>query len=619
MSRLYVALLVLGLSAAVLSVGLPAIAPTAAPSTELTGTVKGADGKPMEGVAVSAKAQGATITTSVWTNQNGAYAFPALDAGQYRVWAQAVGFDRVLAEAAIAPGKATHQDFTLKPMEHILNRQLSTAEWMERLPSDTSFDRRMKMVVLNNCSNCHLPANWLEKKFDAASWETILNAMEKIAPDGDVPEDSAGDPPGRRAGGAKFPEGELDANGNPVSIHTKLLRFYRKDLVTYLTRVAGPTPIQLSSKAFPRPTGVETQLVVTEYDLPYERPGGGGLGKLDPRTGHVSFLSERGGRTVSQDPPAFERNEYRSGADWSWGTRDEHLERGTHDLAVGNDGNIYFGMNAMSTDRTGSTVWWGGRAITSLDVKSQTITTHSKPPFALSHGTDVDTKGNVWGSTGKGAVRMNIQTGEVTEFMTRTEFSRPYDMGIDRLDNVWLSQIAIDKMAVIDGRTGDVTEVPLPPLKSPDLTPEDIKIFNEVGSWDHNAAPGQQGPRRMGADWRGDYVYAGLYWSGGIAQVDVRTKTLVKIHQVPNGRWAQPYKMIADKDHMVWFSNSADDKLGQLNPTTGKFTMYPLPTRGTNSRHLGIDVSTDPPTLWVPYTAAGKVARVQFRTNTARN
>src|SRR5438067_1823422 len=75
-------------------VGLRSTSPAAARSIELTGTVKGADGKPMEGVDVSAKAAGSTITTSVWTNQNGAYAFPVLDAGQYRVWAQAVGFDR---------------------------------------------------------------------------------------------------------------------------------------------------------------------------------------------------------------------------------------------------------------------------------------------------------------------------------------------------------------------------------------------------------------------------------------------------------------------------------------------------------------------------------------------
>jgi streptogramin lyase len=123
----------------------------------------------------------------------------------------------------------------------------------------------------------------------------------------------------------------------------------------------------------------------------------------------------------------------------------------------------------------------------------------------------------------------------------------------------------------------------------------------------------------MGADMKGDYVYAGLYWAGGIAQIDARTKTFVRINSVPELRWAQPYKMIADKNHMVWFSNSAADMLGQLNPTSGKITLYQLPTRGTNSRHLAVDDTTQVPTVWVPYTAAGKVARVQFRFDTSKN
>ena len=615
MSRSRAMFLALGLAVMALSANLPAISPSPAPSNELTGTVKGADGKPMEGVAVSARAQGASITTSVWTNQNGAYAFPALDGGRYRVWAQAVGFDRPVAEAAIAPGKGVQQDFTLKPLPNILPRQLSTAEWLARLPDDTAADRRMKMVVLNNCSNCHLPANWLEKRFDAASWETMLSYMERIAPDGDVPEDGAGDPKGRRAGGAKFPEGELDANGGPIGTHTKLLRFYHKDLVAYLTKIAGPTPVQLKPTPFPRPTGVATQLVVTEYDLPWDRPNG--LGQLDPRTGRIRSFMQRDGRTVAEDVPNPERNPYLSGSDWSWGTREN--QRGTHDMALGNDGNVYFGGGSMSMDITRDTIWIGGRTFTSFDVKTQTLKTHSKVPTVMSHGVDVDSKGNVWGSTGLGAVRMNITTGEISEFKTLTPDSRPYDIGIDRLDNVWLSQIAIDKMAVVDSRTGDVTEVAIPPLKSPDIRPEDIEIFNTVGSWDHNSALGQEGPRRMAADRRGDFVYSGLYWAGGIAQFDARTKTLVKLHLVPNGRFAQPYKPFPDKNHMVWFGLSADDGLGQLNPTTGKFTMYPLPSRGTNSRHLAVDDSTDPPTVWVPYTGLGKVARVQFRTDTSKN
>ncbi|MBI4887907.1 MAG: carboxypeptidase regulatory-like domain-containing protein [Acidobacteria bacterium] len=617
MSRSRVMFLVLGLAAIALSATLPAASQSAAPGIELTGTVKGADGKAMEGVAVSAKGEGSTVTTSVWTNQNGAYAFPALEAGRYQVWAQAIGFNRPVAGATVTPGQAGKQNFTLTPTD-IIPRSLSTAEWMQSLPSETSFDRRMKMVVLNNCSNCHLPANWLEKHFDADSWNTVLDYMEKSAPHGDVPENSAGDPPGRRAGGAEFPAGELDANGDPVSIHTKLMRFYRKDLVEYLTRVAGPKALPLKAKPFARPTGVATQIVVTEYDLPFNRPGG--VGKLDPRTGKVSFLALRDGKTVVQDVAVEPRNEYRSGSDWSWGTRDEHLERGTHDIAVGVDGNIYFGMNAMSSDPARGYVWYSnGRQITGVDVKAGSIKPYPGLRFPLSHGTQVDSKGNVWGSFGLGFVRLDVATGTFTEFNTATPFSRPYDLGVDRFDNAWVSQLALDRLAVVDGKTGEVKEVALPPLTSPDLRPEDIEILKTVGSWDHNAAPGQQGPRRMSADARGDYVYSGLYWAGGIAQIDARTKTFVKIHSLPELRWAQPYKPIADKNHMVWFSNSAADLLGQLNPTSGKITLYQLPTRGTNSRHLAVDDTTDNPTVWVPYTAAGKVARVQFRFDTSKN
>ena len=618
MSRSRTMFLVLGAAAMALlvNVNLPAISPSPAPSMELTGTVTGADGEPMEGVGISAEAEGSPVTTSVWTNQDGAYAFPALDAGRYRVWAQAVGFDRPEAEAVVTPGQAGSRDFTLTPLPEVLPRQLSTAQWLDRLPNDTPQDRRMKMVVLNQCSNCHLPANWLEKRFDAQSWETMFDNMLKVAPDGSVPESSSGDPVGRRAGGIPFPEGELDALGGPTGIHTKLMEFYREDLIEYLTKIAGPTPVELDPQAWPRPTGVETQVVVTEYTLPYDRPQGA-IGEVDPNTGRVMLYSLRDGTTVSEEAPFVPRNTYRTGQDWTWGTREN--ERGTHDMALDFEGNPYFSGGSVSMNLARDTVWIGGGQFTSFDVRTKTIQTHSQVPTRMSHGTGEDSNGNAWGSTGLGAVRMNIETGEVTEFMTPTADSRPYDMDIDAFDNVWLSQIAIDNMAVVDGRTGDVTEIPMPKYTSPDIRPEDVEIYNTVGSWDHNSALGQQGPRRLGADRTGDYVYAGTYWTGYIAQFDARDKTFVKLHAVPNGRWAQPYKPFPDKNHQVWFGLSADDRLGMLNPTTGEFTMYPLPSRGTNSRHLAVDNTTDIPTVWVPYTGIGKIARVQFRTDTSEN
>ena len=55
----------------------------------LSGVISSASGQKLEGVTVSAKMEGSTITTSVYTDQAGSYYFPPLPAGDYRVWAQA--------------------------------------------------------------------------------------------------------------------------------------------------------------------------------------------------------------------------------------------------------------------------------------------------------------------------------------------------------------------------------------------------------------------------------------------------------------------------------------------------------------------------------------------------
>ena len=47
----------------------------------------------MGGVTVSAKAEGSTITTSVFTDETGNYYFPPLPNGKYRVWAQALTYN----------------------------------------------------------------------------------------------------------------------------------------------------------------------------------------------------------------------------------------------------------------------------------------------------------------------------------------------------------------------------------------------------------------------------------------------------------------------------------------------------------------------------------------------
>src|SRR5947209_19821402 len=78
----------------------------------LSGTVVSSSGEKMGGVTVSAKAEGATITTSVFTDETGAYYLPPLPAGKYRVWAQALSFETAKGRVDL-PG-AKRQDFVLK-------------------------------------------------------------------------------------------------------------------------------------------------------------------------------------------------------------------------------------------------------------------------------------------------------------------------------------------------------------------------------------------------------------------------------------------------------------------------------------------------------------------------
>src|SRR5258707_255467 len=77
----------------------------------LTGSITSASGQKLEGVQVSAKKEGATITTSVYTDQNGDYFFPSMADGKYQVLAQALCFHTL--KDAVEPFAAQHQDFQL--------------------------------------------------------------------------------------------------------------------------------------------------------------------------------------------------------------------------------------------------------------------------------------------------------------------------------------------------------------------------------------------------------------------------------------------------------------------------------------------------------------------------
>src|SRR5579859_7758849 len=88
------ATLIAGILGLILSAVLPA---RAAEPTALGGLVSSDSEGSMEGVLVSAKRVGGTITITVVSDKEGKYSFPAgrLSAGSYRLSIRAVGYDMV--------------------------------------------------------------------------------------------------------------------------------------------------------------------------------------------------------------------------------------------------------------------------------------------------------------------------------------------------------------------------------------------------------------------------------------------------------------------------------------------------------------------------------------------
>src|SRR6202163_261786 len=89
-----------------------AATPTMAADQILNGAVASPSGEKLGGVTVSAKQDGSTITTSVYSDESGNYYFPPLPAGKYQVWAQALSFET--SKAAVDLVTTAHQDVVLK-------------------------------------------------------------------------------------------------------------------------------------------------------------------------------------------------------------------------------------------------------------------------------------------------------------------------------------------------------------------------------------------------------------------------------------------------------------------------------------------------------------------------
>src|SRR6188508_439078 len=126
----------------------------------LAGIVSSTEEGNMEGVLVNARKDGSTITTTVVSDAQGRYSFPAsrLEPGRYALSIRAVGFDLEGPKSAdVAAGKTAAADLTLVKTTDLAS-QLSTGEWAMSVPSTPK-----QKAFLVGCTSCH-------------SWERIVRS-----------------------------------------------------------------------------------------------------------------------------------------------------------------------------------------------------------------------------------------------------------------------------------------------------------------------------------------------------------------------------------------------------------------------------------------------------------
>ena len=247
------------------------------------GLVKSAKGDLLEGIMVQLISQRSAIRTTVYSNADGRYEFPKLDAGTYTLRiARPLEFAPYVREGVRIDGTTALDDITLEritksdvlPPTPEIAAQLTGSEWLLSLPG-TGAEKRLMTI---NCNWCHSYQQIFRNRYDEEGWRKILYRM-------------------------------IHGAGSPLINVNERGRFPPEDearLVKWLASVRGPDSKDPPFVTLPRPQGRQTRVVITEYELPrlelathdvsgdskghiwYSPHRSSYIGRLDPRSGAVA-------------------------------------------------------------------------------------------------------------------------------------------------------------------------------------------------------------------------------------------------------------------------------------------------------------------------------------------
>ena len=533
---------------------------TPAGAAALTGTVRSMKEGPMEGVLVSAKRAGSTITTTVVTNAQGVYSFPRtrLEAGQYNVSIRAVGYvldgTASKASASVAAGNATQLNLNLResnPLE--LSLQLSDPEWFSSFPlSDQA------KFELRDCSRCHTLQKVAMSTYNKDQLAWVLKRMVYSAGSSPMTFQL---PPDQTATWGRAEWGEPNA-----------LQKRQAESVAAINLSEGIWKYEL--KKLPRPKGKETQVIYTTYDLPVtSRPHDTRIG-LDGAIWYNHFNDNALGRLDTKTGQTKE---------WRWPYRAEKgsfAPTGARTM-MGPDarGRFYIGNQAQdglvvfdpSTEKfTYSDVAGGGEM---MDVSNSAVDNHG------------------WRS-GTDAYRINLDTLTVTSTIKGSRPLARYDLASDTKNNVYGAGRTSTYVWLADAKTGQVAYYDIP------ATPR--------------GTGGLGGGMRRGKADKQDRLWWGGFDGNFVGMLDPRKPAGQQMRLWPMPPYFFPYDAHYDEQGYTWTGGIYADRVARLNVETGEWVYYLLPfTANIRDIDLKPAQSGGLSGLWFGHTHQGLITLVE--------
>ena len=521
----------------------------------LTGLVSSSEEGAMEGVLVSAKKEGSTITTTVVTDEQGRYSFPAarMEAGKYTISIRAIGYKlEGLKTVEVPTGSTATADLKLGKVKSLVP-QLSNAEWLLSLPGADK-----QKAFLTMCVGCHTLQRVLTSNHDAAEFQQVFLRMARYSP-GSTPTNPQPLLPG--------PRGERPAVTGDAA----------KAAAEFLASVSlgNSEAIEYPLKTLARPKGRSTKVLITEYDLPrkgalphdvivdkdgqvwYSDFGAQFVGVMDPKTGTTKDIAIP---VVRPEQP-----------------------KGGLDIEFDPDGNIWLAMMYQA-------------AIAKVDRKTHEVSVFPFPKEWISTSAQAsmvsptysNVDGKVWTNNQEDHLnyRLDLATGKFENpGPAKTPAGkqiRAYGMPTDHHNNLYQLEFGGGSIGRRDAKTLEVT------------------------IWPTSGALSR--PRRGRVDEQGRLWFA-EYGGNGIGMFDPQTDA-IKEWRLPTP-WSAPYDVVAIKNGAeVWTGSMLTDQVSRLDTATGQVVDYLLP-RTTNIRRVFVDSSGERPILWVGSNHGAAIVKVE--------